>query len=43
VAGRHEIIGILDAGGDALKIDQRAERLFTQPGGKLMLGDGSKD
>src|SRR5687768_16890345 len=43
MAGGDKIICILDTRGDALQIDQRAERITPQPYRKLLLGNGSKD
>jgi hypothetical protein len=43
MAGGDKIIGVFDASGNALKIDQAAERIVLQPVGKLIPGNGGKN
>jgi len=43
VRGRDEVIRVLDARGDALQIDERADGVAFQPGGEFLGGDARKD
>jgi hypothetical protein len=41
--GGHEVIGVLDAGGDRRMLDERAERIAREPRIQFVSGDGGID
>ena len=43
VAGGDEIVGVLDAGKNALQVGQHADRVILEPGRELLGRDGGED
>jgi hypothetical protein len=43
VRGGDEVVGVLDPGGDALQLDERADRVALQPGRQLFGSDARED
>ena len=43
LAGGNEVVGIFDAGGNAVQIDQRADRILFEPERKFIRRDGGEN